>query len=42
MARTARSVATARFARMHLHATRIAFLHPHARVPMVFDSPVPF
>ena len=32
----------ARFARMHLHATRIAFLHPHARVPMVFDSPVPF
>ena len=32
----------ARFARMHLHATRIAFLHPHARVPMLFDSPPPF
>ena len=32
----------ARFARMHLHATRVAFMHPHTRVPMVFDSPVPF
>lgn len=31
-----------RFARMHLHATRVAFMHPHTRVPMVFDSPVPF
>ena len=32
----------ARFARMHLHATRVAFMHPHTRVPKVFDSPVPF
>ncbi len=32
----------ARFARMHLHATRIAFMHPHTRVPMLFDSPAPF
>ena len=32
----------ARFARMHLHATRVAFMHPYTRVPMVFDSPVPF
>ena len=31
----------ARFARMHLHATRIAFMHPHTRVPMLFDSPAP-
>lgn len=32
----------ARFARMHLHATRIAFIHPRTRVPMQFESPVPF
>ena len=32
----------ARFGRMHLHAARIAFMHPHTRVPMVFDSPAPF
>jgi len=31
-----------RFARMHLHATRIAFMHPQARVPLLFDSPAPF
>ncbi len=31
-----------RFARMQLHATRIAFMHPHTRMPMVLDSPVPF
>ena len=31
-----------RFARMHLHATRIAFMHPQTRVPLLFDSPVPF
>ena len=33
---------SARFGRMHLHAARIAFMHPHTRVPMVFDSPAPF
>lgn len=32
----------ARFARMHLHATRIAFIHPRTRVPLQFESPVPF
>lgn len=32
----------ARFARMHLHATRVAFMHPQTRVPLLFDSPVPF
>lgn len=32
----------ARFARMHLHATRIAFIHPRSRVPLQFESPVPF
>ncbi|GAB1461885.1 RluA family pseudouridine synthase [Thauera sp.] len=31
-----------RFARMHLHATRIAFMHPQTRVPLLFDSPAPF
>lgn len=29
-------------ARMHLHAAQIAFMHPHTRVPMLFDSPAPF
>lgn len=28
--------------RMHLHAAGIAFIHPERRVPMQFDSPVPF
>ncbi len=32
----------ARFARMHLHATRIAFIHPRSRVPLQLESPVPF
>lgn len=31
-----------RFARMHLHATRIAFMHPQTRVPLLFDSSAPF
>lgn len=30
------------FARMHLHATRIAFIHPRTRVPLQFESAVPF
>jgi tRNA pseudouridine32 synthase/23S rRNA pseudouridine746 synthase len=30
------------FARMHLHAVQIAFMHPHTRVPMLFDSTLPF
>ena len=34
--------ATATLARMHLHATRIAFIHPRTRVALQFDSPVPF
>lgn len=29
-------------ARMHLHAAGIAFIHPEARVPVTFESPVPF
>jgi tRNA pseudouridine32 synthase/23S rRNA pseudouridine746 synthase len=29
-------------ARMHLHAARIAFIHPRTRVALQFDSPVPF
>jgi tRNA pseudouridine32 synthase/23S rRNA pseudouridine746 synthase len=29
-------------ARMHLHATRITFIHPATRLPVVFDSPPPF
>ncbi|MFU2488060.1 RluA family pseudouridine synthase [Thauera sp. WH-1] len=33
---------TARFARLHLHASRIAFIHPRTRVPVQFESPVPF
>ena len=32
----------ARFSRMHLHATRIAFIHPRSRVPLQLESPVPF
>jgi len=32
----------AHFVRMHLHATRIAFIHPRTRVPLQFESPVPF
>lgn len=28
--------------RMYLHAAGIAFMHPQRRVPMQFDSPVPF
>ena len=32
----------AHFTRMHLHAARIAFIHPRTRVPMQFESPVPF
>ncbi len=33
---------SAAFARMHLHAARIAFIHPRTRVALQFDSPVPF
>lgn len=29
-------------ARMHLHAAAIAFIHPDRRVPLTFESPVPF
>ena len=36
------AAATATLARMHLHATRIAFIHPRTRVALQFDSPVPF
>lgn len=32
----------AHFVRMHLHATHIAFIHPRTRVPLQFESPVPF
>lgn len=32
----------ARHGRMHLHAAGIAFIHPARRVPMRFESPVPF
>lgn len=28
--------------RLLLHATRLAFLHPHGKWPCVFDSPAPF
>lgn len=31
-----------RHARMHLHAASIAFIHPERRIPMSFESPVPF
>ena len=34
--------ASAASARMHLHAARIAFIHPRTRVALQFDSPVPF
>src|SRR5690606_32575121 len=33
---------TVAFARMHLHAARIAFIHPRTRVALQFDSAVPF
>ena len=36
------AAARAAFARMHLHAARIAFIHPRTRVALQFDSPVPF
>ena len=36
------AAATATLARMHLHAARIAFIHPRTRVALQFDSPVPF
>ena len=41
---TPAELATARsaFARMHLHAARIAFIHPRTRVALQFDSPAPF
>jgi len=32
----------ARHARMHLHAAEIAFIHPKRRVPLIFESVVPF
>lgn len=32
----------ARHRRLHLHAARIAFMHPHTRVPMSFASAAPF
>ncbi len=32
----------ARRARMHLHAAGIALIHPQTRLPMCFESPVPF
>ena len=32
----------ARHARMHLHAAGIALIHPQTRLPMCFESPVPF
>lgn len=31
-----------RHARMHLHAAGIAFIHPHTRVPVGFESAAPF
>ncbi|HRP23918.1 RluA family pseudouridine synthase [Thauera sp.] len=34
--------AAARCTRMHLHARRIAFIHPRTRVPLQRESPVPF
>ena len=39
---TPAELATATFARMHLHAARIAFIHPRTREALQFDSPVPF
>lgn len=32
----------AQHARLHLHAAAIAFIHPERRVPLSFESPVPF
>lgn len=31
-----------RHGRLHLHAAGIAFIHPHTRMPLQFDSPLPF
>jgi tRNA pseudouridine32 synthase/23S rRNA pseudouridine746 synthase len=31
-----------RHARLHLHAAGLAFIHPHTRMPLQFDSPLPF
>ncbi len=28
--------------RLHLHAAGLAFIHPHTRLPLQFDSPAPF
>lgn len=36
------AASAAAFARMHLHAAQIAFMHPHTRLPMLFDSALPF
>jgi tRNA pseudouridine32 synthase / 23S rRNA pseudouridine746 synthase len=33
---------TVRYARMHLHAASLAFIHPQTRVPLCFDSVAPF
>ena len=38
----ARSDSATRHARMHLHAASIAFMHPETRVPVSFESPMPF
>lgn len=38
----ASSQSSAPGSRMHLHAAGIAFMHPRTRVPMIFDSAVPF
>jgi len=32
----------ARFGRLHLHAARLAIIHPHWRTPRLFESTVPF
>jgi len=32
----------AHFGRLHLHAARLAIIHPRWRTPCVFESPVPF
>jgi tRNA pseudouridine32 synthase/23S rRNA pseudouridine746 synthase len=29
-------------ARLHLHAARLALIHPRTRIPVCFESPVPF
>ena len=36
------ALSAARHGRMHLHAMRIAFIHPHRRVALSFESPPPF